>query len=89
MLTQPPHRTHSATKDTLLPLSRPVRGYDDRELWGIPLAKGTMVVADFQAANVSKKLWGEDAEEWKPERWLAPLPREVEEARMPGVYAHL
>ena len=65
MLTHPLRLAHSAAKDTLLPLSRPVRGYDDRELWEIPLAKGTMVVADFQAANVSKKLWGEDAYEFK------------------------
>ena len=22
------------------------------------------------SANKSKKIWGEDAEEWKPERWI-------------------
>ncbi|KAI0039847.1 hypothetical protein FA95DRAFT_1503644, partial [Auriscalpium vulgare] len=33
-------------------------------------------------------IWGPDAEEWKPERWLAPLPKTVEEARIPGIYSN-
>ena len=32
---------------------------------------------------------GEDADEWKPERWLKPLPAVLEEARLPGVYSNL
>ncbi|KAH9950796.1 hypothetical protein B0H21DRAFT_681895, partial [Amylocystis lapponica] len=27
--------------------------------------------------------------EWKPERWLSPLPSTVTEARVPGVYSNL
>ncbi|EEB98095.1 hypothetical protein MPER_02458 [Moniliophthora perniciosa FA553] len=34
-------------------------------------------------------LWGPDALEWKPERWLEPLPAVIPEARIPGVYSHL
>lgn len=32
--------------------------------------------------------WGEDALEWKPERWLKPLPRAVEDAWIPGIYSN-
>ena len=30
-----------------------------------------------------------DADEWKPERWVKPLPRTVEEANVPGIYANM
>ncbi|CDO71925.1 hypothetical protein BN946_scf184940.g72 [Trametes cinnabarina] len=41
------------------------------------------------ACNCNKELWGEDAYEWRPERWLEPLPRALEDAHIPGVYSHL
>ena len=43
----------------------------------------------YQASNVNKVLWGEDANEWKPERWLSPLPVSVTDAKIPGVYSNL
>lgn len=36
-----------------------------------------------------KELWGEDADEWKPERWLSPLPDAVLNANIPGVFPNL
>ena len=41
------------------------------------------------ALNRSKAIWGEDAEEWKPERWLSPLPESVAEAKVPRIYSNL
>lgn len=55
----------------------------------IAVPKGTSIFLNTHACNGNKALWGEDAEEWKPERWLSPLPRELEEARIPGIYANL
>lgn len=55
----------------------------------IPIPKGTNVLVGVRACNRNKALWGEDAEEWKPERWLAPLPKAVEDAAIPGVYSNL
>ena len=73
----------------LLPLSKPICGLDGILMHSIEVPKGTSVVVDLQASNRNPELWGEDAYEWKPERWLSSLPRAVEEARIPGVYAHL
>ena len=51
--------------------------------------KGTLVVPHIQASNNNKELWGEDANEWKPERWLAQLPAALEDAHRPSVYSTL
>ena len=66
-----------------------MRGTDGREFTEIVVPRGIVVLTYYQASNVNKALWGEDAREWKPERWLAPLPPGLEDARIPGVYAHL
>ncbi|KAI0028312.1 cytochrome P450 [Vararia minispora EC-137] len=50
---------------------------------------GTMIVVSTVGVNRDKATWGPDAKEWKPERWLSPLPDSVAEARVPGVYANL
>ena len=44
---------------------------------------------DIQGSNDNKAFWGEDAYEWKPERWLDPLPRAVDpdEVRIPSIYS--
>ncbi|KAI0648471.1 cytochrome P450 [Trametes meyenii] len=79
----------SVLKDSVLPLSAPIRGVDGSLIESVPVRKGMRIVVDIGGSNCDKTLWGEDAEEWKPERWLKPLPRAVEDARIPGVYSHL
>ena len=73
----------------MLPLSAPVRGRDGTMISTLVVPADTVIIGHFQAINVSKQLWGEDAGEWKPERWLVTLPRALEEARVPGVYSNL
>jgi cytochrome P450 len=51
--------------------------------------KNTNVMAGLVAANRNAALWGEDAREWKPERWLSKLPQPLLDARIPGVYSNL
>ena len=72
----------------ILPLSEPVRGLDGKLMTEVPIPKGTTVFVGVMSSNTNKALWGEDAYEWKPERWSA-LPSALEEARVPGVYSHL
>ncbi|KAH9941104.1 cytochrome P450 [Epithele typhae] len=79
----------TAAEDTVIPLSAPVRTRDGGSMSEIPVARGTTVFIHYQASNTNPTLWGADAAEWRPERWLAPLPAALEDARIPGVYAHL
>lgn len=51
--------------------------------------KGTNIVISLLGSNTNPSLWGEDAAEWRPERWLSQLPEKVLEAHMPGIYSHL
>ncbi|TCD64103.1 cytochrome P450-dit2 [Steccherinum ochraceum] len=78
-----------ANQTTSLPLSQPIRGNDGTTMNEITVPKGTMTIIGIRSSNRNKALWGEDALEWKPERWLSPLPDAVIDARIPGVYSNL
>ncbi|KAI0955822.1 hypothetical protein AcV7_006385 [Taiwanofungus camphoratus] len=84
-----PLPTRQPNKDVVLPLSEPIRGIDGKMMSEILVPKGTMVIPGVLGSNINKTLWGEDALEWKPERWLSPLPSAVTDAPIPGVYSHL
>ena len=55
----------------------------------IPIPNNTNIIISIYAANRNPEIWGPDSYEWKPERWLNPLPKTVIDARIPGVYSHL
>ncbi|KAF9048760.1 cytochrome P450 [Panaeolus papilionaceus] len=78
----------SVLQDTVLPLSKPVRTKNGQIVSEIPLSKGNEIFIPLINCNCDKTLWGPDAEEWKPERWLSPLPDELIEAKVPGIYSH-
>ncbi|KAJ3874012.1 cytochrome P450 [Lentinula edodes] len=78
-----------STEDAIVPLSRPVRDADGNEVTEIFLPKATTVMISIMNANRDPKLWGPDVLEWKPERWLLPLPEAIMNSKMPGVYSHL
>ena len=72
-----------------MPLSAPIRATDGSMMNEILVPEGTDIVVGIRASNRNSALWGPDADEWKPERWLKPLPKAVEDARIPGIYANL
>ena len=80
---------HRSRADAVLPLSEPIRGLDGKMMHEILVPKDTTVFVGILSSNRNKAIWGEDALEWKPERWLSPLPDSVNEAKIPGVYSNL
>ncbi|KAJ7932189.1 cytochrome P450 [Mycena leptocephala] len=75
--------------DVVLPLSEPMTGVNGSPITEIFVPSGTIVHIGMRAANTRRTIWGPDANEWKPERWLAPLPQTVVDAQIPGVYSKL
>ena len=55
----------------------------------VVVPKGTVVYPGNLHCGIAREIWGADAMEWKPERWLSPLPAEVSAASIPGVYSNL
>jgi hypothetical protein len=78
-----------ALQDIILPLHNPIIGNDGTEVREIIVPKNTHIMLSLAGANQNRDTWGQDAYEWKPERWMSPLPDSVTEARIPGVYANM
>ncbi|ELU42937.1 cytochrome P450 [Rhizoctonia solani AG-1 IA] len=65
----------TATSDWDLPLYYPVTAKDGKSVvTNIHVTKGTSIHLSIRAANMDERTWGEDAGEFRPGRWLEPLP---------------
>lgn len=73
----------------MLQLSQPITGVDGKTLNEIFVPAGTSIMVAIRAVNRDQSIWGHDALDFKPERWLSPLPSSITEARIPGVYSNL
>ncbi|CAE6425371.1 unnamed protein product [Rhizoctonia solani] len=67
-----PHLERVTTKDCLLKLRVPVKASDGTQITEIPIKAGQVIHIPTIALNHAKSVWGEDADEFKPERWLDP-----------------
>ncbi|KAI0636251.1 cytochrome P450, partial [Trametes polyzona] len=79
-----PSSLRMAMKDDVLPVEEPVyinHVHHDR----IRVTEGTPIVIPILAMNRDKALWGEDAFEFRPERWDA-LPEAV--SAIPGIWSN-
>jgi len=79
----------TARENAILPLSTPITGVDGRVMHEIAVPKNTTVIVSIINCNRDPELWGFDSYEWKPERWLSPLPSTILDAPIPGIYSHL
>ncbi|KAH0839441.1 cytochrome P450 [Lanmaoa asiatica] len=59
-----------AAVDDVIPLSKPVRTRSGKLVDHITVAKGTYLSVSVLSMNRSMALWGPDAKEFKPERWI-------------------
>ncbi|KAI0764540.1 cytochrome P450 [Trametes elegans] len=76
-------------EDAVLPLSAPIVGTDGRKVSELVVPAGTTVWLNMLGSNRDPEIWGPDAGEWRPERWLAPLPQSVADAHVPSVFANM
>ncbi|KAM9993883.1 hypothetical protein ACTFIZ_011839 [Dictyostelium cf. discoideum] len=52
-----------------VPITEPNKTTEDVEVNGYKIAKGTMIIKNLRGTHLSKEFWGEDALEFKPERF--------------------
>ncbi|KAJ6511636.1 cytochrome P450 [Mycena vulgaris] len=72
-------------KDVVVPLTYPIRSeITGEETTELLIEEGTAVYLGLSAANRSTAIWGPDAAEFKPERWLN---RSQNESKLPGAYS--
>ncbi|KAK0448231.1 cytochrome P450 [Armillaria borealis] len=80
--THPPvsETTRVAAEDDILPLTTPVVTKSGETIDSIFVTKGTLLTTPIRTLNRSEEIWGPDAKEFKPERWLednAPRAKEI------------
>ena len=61
---------------------------DSDVLSSVLTRRGTTIFVSIAGANRLKSIWGLDAQEWKPERWMSEhwLPSDST-VKIPGIYA--
>ncbi|KAJ7729174.1 cytochrome P450 [Mycena metata] len=82
-----PAITRQAVEDTVMPLSKPVTGVDGTIMDTIKVPKGTICYVAIGASNHDKQVWGEDALEFRPERWVNGKAESVT-TKLCGVYGN-
>jgi cytochrome P450 len=81
-----------ALEDLVLPLAYPITGIDGTPVSQVHVQKGTVITLSLIGVNKHKGVWGDDAPEWKPDRWLSEDGEKVtavKDERMPGISSHV
>lgn len=82
---QPPvfSTNREAAHDCVIPLSQPIRMKDGSLVSNFPVRAGQPLIISIVTYNRRKDIWGDDALEFKPDRWLR-LPDAVRNNGIPG-----
>ncbi|KAK0494158.1 cytochrome P450 [Armillaria luteobubalina] len=75
-----------ASQDHVLPLAEPIITSNGQSLSDIPISKGQIIVASVYTYNRLPSVWGDDAAEWNPCRFLEDRAMNRESL---GTYANL
>jgi hypothetical protein len=81
-------RSSRSTKDFVLSLSNPIRTTEGNYIKELFVPRNTSIFINAVGVNRDTQIWGQDALEWKPERWLGAIPDSVVDAHIPGVYSN-
>ncbi|ESK92120.1 cytochrome p450 [Moniliophthora roreri MCA 2997] len=82
------HIHRAATTDDVIPLSEPILTSDGQYISEILVQKGQKAVVSVCSYNRNKNVFGEDAHEFKPDRWLNDSD-DIQKTASVGVYANL
>ncbi|KAH9066249.1 cytochrome P450 [Lactarius vividus] len=77
-----------ASRDDMLPLAFPITTKSGKQITSIPIKKGTPIDISPAVYNRLSDVWGEDANEWNPERFLDPLRGFKEASSNIGVFGN-
>ncbi|KAJ7246829.1 cytochrome P450 [Mycena haematopus] len=80
------HTQRMAMQDDILPLAKPYIDKEGNAHDSFPIPKGQRIHIPILAINTDKEIWGEDAGEFRPERW-EKIPDSA--SAIPGVWANL
>ncbi|CAE6539748.1 unnamed protein product [Rhizoctonia solani] len=85
-----PNLGRVCAEDTVVPLDYPV-DTPSGKIASVPIKKGTWVFLNTVNFNRNEAIWGENANEFLPERWIGSKIDEVTQAgsRLPGVYSSM
>ncbi|KAI0640539.1 cytochrome P450 [Trametes meyenii] len=75
-----------ANRDDVLPVTAPFVDWHGNTQTEVRIAKGNRIVVPIAVLNRLKSVWGDDAAEFKPERWEHPP---AEASNLPGIWAHI
>ncbi|PBK86305.1 cytochrome P450 [Armillaria gallica] len=75
-----------ASQDDVLPLAEPIITSDGQSCSEIPISKGQVIYASVYTYNCLPSVWGDDAAEWNPRRFLEDRGMKQESL---GAYANL
>ncbi|KAM6500936.1 Cytochrome P450 [Amanita muscaria] len=80
-----PSSIREATQDDVIPLEHPVKDEQGNLQHYVRVTKGQTIFIPILAINRSKDIWGEDAHDFKPERWQS-IPEAA--TSIPGVWGN-
>ncbi|OCH91130.1 cytochrome P450 [Obba rivulosa] len=75
-----------ATQDDVIPVSAPYLDRHGRLRDSIQIRRGDLITIPFQTMNRSADVWGADAREFRPERWMA---HGDGAQKLPGLWSNL
>jgi len=67
-----PQTERVAVRDDVIPLSAPIKGADGNLISSVPVSAGQVLLVPFTVLNTNPAVWGADAHEFCPDRWLIP-----------------
>ncbi|KAF9801427.1 hypothetical protein IEO21_10111 [Rhodonia placenta] len=67
-----PYMYRCPVRDEVLPLSTPITTRSGKVIHEVPVRKSLRLILSIPGYNMDKDVWGEDAHEFNPERFLRP-----------------